>query len=697
MSDILEFRHDLIHVDGAENDLELRERAFVERICSLLGAGEVAEDLVPSQWRGKGTAGRLIGVDAATLQNPDGSVTLLLAIFNGDAELAVFPQAELAKHALRLRNFAEEALAGGLLGKMPKNSPEEDLREALAERAQSLTKARLLLVTDLKLGERVRELQAEVVAGIPCEFHVWDIARLHELVSKGHEALEIDLREDFNISVPCLAAHLGTDEYQSFLCVMPAALLADLYERYGARLLETNVRGFLSERGKVNRGIRSTIQNRPEMFFAYNNGLTATAFSVEMSEDESRILRINDLQIVNGGQTTASLFWARKKHRVKLDNVSVQMKLSVIPDSMASRFDEIVGDISKFANSQNKVSDADLFANHAFHREMEKISRRTGIAPIGGGQYQAYWFYERARAQYDNERAILSKADTAKFDKKFPRTQLVSKTDLAKYWACWEQLPYVVSLGAQKNFKRFADTITTRWDKNPDQFNEVFFKRLIGVAILYKAMEKRIQKETWYEGYRINIIAYALAVLFHSAESLGKRINLLGVWAAQGIDEATETALVNLAEQVYVALRDSDMRATRPQWGNLGQWFKESKCWEEAREISVDLPICITSSLISLAQHQAQDIAGSRGKQVDDGLDAQMEVVRLHGQGFWQRLRDWNQEDPVLSQLEFDAVTRIAQRPSTFVPLEKESVLLMNAIKHAESEGFLGRSLAASG
>ena len=139
------------------------------------------------------------------------------------------------------------------------------------------------------------------------------------------------------------------------------------------------------------------------------------------------------------------------------------------------------------------------------------------------------------------------------------------------------------------------------------------------------------------------------------------------------------------------------MRATRPQWGNLGQWFKESKCWEEAREINVDLPVCITSSLISLAQHQAQDIAGSRGKQVDDGLDAQMEVVRLHGQGFWQRLRDWNQEDPVLSQLEFDAVTRIAQRPSTFVPLEKESVLLMNAIKHAESEGFLGRSLAASG
>lgn len=690
MSDILEFRNSLIHLEGADTDAELRERAFVEHICNMLGAGEVAEDLVPSPWRGKGTAGRNLGIDAATLQNPDGSVTLLLAIFNGEAgEPSVLAQAELAKHALRLRNFAEEALAGGLAGKMPKNSPEEDLREAIAERAQSLTKARLILVTDMKLSERVRELQAEVVAGVPCEFHVWDISRLHELVSKGHEALEIDLREDFNVTVPCLAAHLGTDEYQSFLCVMPAGLLADLYERYGARLLETNVRGFLSERGKVNRGIRATIQNRPEMFFAYNNGLTATASSVELSEDESRILRINDLQIVNGGQTTASLFWARKRHKVKLENVSVQMKLSVIPDSMASRFDEIVGDISRFANSQNKVSDADLFANHAFHREIEKISRRTGVAPAGGGQTQVYWFYERARAQYDNERATLGKSDTSKFDKKFPRTQLVSKTDLAKYWACWEQLPHVVSLGAQKNFKKFADTITGRWDKNPDQFNEVFFKRLIGVAILYKAMERRIQKEAWYEGYRINIIAYALAVLFHSVESQGKRINLLGIWADQGVDESTEIALVNLAERVYVSLRDSDLRATRPQWGNLGQWFKESKCWEEAREIDAELPASIASILISLAKHQAQDMAGSRGKQLDDGLDAQMEAVRLHSEGFWQRLREWNQEDPVLSQLEFDAVTRISQRPSSFVPTEKESVLLVSAMKHAEFEGFL--------
>ncbi|MEZ5461921.1 AIPR family protein [Dokdonella sp.] len=153
---------------------------------------------------------------------------------------------------------------------------------------------------------------------------------------------------------------------------------ADLYEKFGARLLETNVRGFLSERGKVNRGIRSTIQNSPQMFFAYNNGLTATASSVELDEDNSRILDIKDLQIVNGGQTTASLFWARKKHKADLGSVSVQMKLSVIPDSLGDSFDEIVGKISEYANSQNKVSEADLSANRGFHREMEKISRRAG-------------------------------------------------------------------------------------------------------------------------------------------------------------------------------------------------------------------------------------------------------------------------------------------------------------------------------
>jgi hypothetical protein len=691
MSELRDLRDALIRADEPGEDKAFKEKAFVEKVCEILGAADVAEDLVPCTWRGKGSAGRLLGVDAAATQTQDGSATLLLAVFYGDpGDPGTISQTELVKHASRLANFTEEALGGGLTEKLPPDSPEEDLRATLAERRSTLTKIRLLVVTDLRLSERVRELPGEVRAGVSCEFHIWDIARLSELAGKGHEPLEIDLHSDFNSpGIACLPVDQKAAEYHSYLCVVPADLLADLYEKFGARLLETNVRGFLSERGKVNRGIRSTIQNHPRMFFAYNNGLTATASGVDVSEDGSRIVRISDLQIVNGGQTTASLFWARKKHRSQLGEVNVQMKLSVIPESIADRFDEIVSRISACANSQNKVSDADLFANHPFHREMEKISRRAGMAPKGGGSNQTYWYYERARAQHDNERRALSRAEQERFDRRYPKSQVVTKTDFAKYWSCWEQLPQFVSRGAQKNFQKVASMITVRWEKNPDIFNEVFYKRVIGIAYVYKALENRIQKEPWYDGYRINIIAFTLSVLFRAIEMEGMRLNLLAIWTAQGIDEAAELQLIDIARTVYDALRNHSERSTRPQWGNLGQWFKEERCWDCAADVRIEVPHALMALLIPSAQYHSQGLAGTKGKQVDNGIDAQMDVVKLHTEGFWQRLLEWNQEDPILSDLELEAVVRMARSSGNNVPRDRESILLVNAKKHAESEGFV--------
>lgn len=690
MTEMGTFRDGLIRAEETDEDQGFKERAFVEAICQMLGDGDVADDLVPCTWRGKGIAGRTLGVDAANVQGLDGSATLMLAIFDGRAgEPGTLSQTDLVKHAVRLANFAEEALVGGLVGKLPKDSPAEELRTMLCDRRDSCTKMRLLIVTDLRLGERVKELPSEVRAGVPCEFHVWDMARLADLADSGHEPLKMDLETDFgNAGISCLPVDQNAAEYLSYLCVVPARLLADLYERHGSRLLETNVRGFLSERGKVNRKMRSTIQNHPHMFFAYNNGLTAIASSVATNAEGTKIVQLADLQIVNGGQTTASLFWARKKHRADLDEVNVQMKLSVIPESMKDRFEEIVSNISNYANSQNKVSDADLFSNHPFHREMEKLSRRSGAASPGGGTSQTYWFYERARAQYDNERRALGKAEQGKFDRRFPKSQLISKTDFAKYWSCWEQLPQFVSRGAQKNFQKVADRIVTQWGKNPDIFSEVFFKRIVGVAILYKAMEDRIQKEPWYDGYRINIIAYTLALVFHAVERRGVRLNLLAIWNAQRVDAAVIDQLAEFAENVYAGLRDDPLRSTRPQWGNLGQWFKEDRCWEDAKDFGIDLPESLSPLLISSVLYHSQGVAGAKVKQIDNGIEAQIEVVELHKDGYWQRLLDWNQTDPILTDLELEAVTKLARTAATNVPRERECVLLTNAKRHAEAEGF---------
>jgi hypothetical protein len=693
MDDISDFRQTMISAGEGDENIEFRTTVFVERACEILTGGEVIESAELTQWQGGGPRQKKFAISAAAFHGDDGSVSLVLAHFDGShGEAPQMGTAEITKSFRMLTGFLEAALNGALADKLEKSSRVGELIVTLRERqaAGSLIKARFFLVTDAKISDRVRELSPETVAGIPCELQVWDIGRLSELKGKGHEALQINIG-DFGESIPCLPVHLPTGDYKSYLCVIPGHLLAALYERFGARLLETNVRGFLADHGKVNRGLRATIQLRPQMFFAFNNGLTATAKSVTISKTDAGevIDSINDLQIVNGGQTTASLFWARKKHKASLDNVFVQMKLSVIPQEMSDQFDQIVSDISKFANSQNKVSDADLFANHAFHRGMEKISRRTGVAATGGGQYQTYWFYERARAQYQNQRAALAGKERTRFDERFPKAHLVSKTDFAKYLNTWEQLPHVVSSGAQKSFKRFADVITKRWEKNSDQFNEVFFKRAIGIGILFKALERLIQGQPWYEGHRAAIVPYTLATLSYALEGSERKLNLLGIWSKQQVTEAAEGALVEIAAQVWKDLSSHADRKTRAQWGNLGEWFKTEQCWVACKNLNIRFPDAMNDLTITDAQYRSQDTAGLQGQKVGAGIDAQSEVQKLTEDGYWQRLKDWNQEDPVLTEAEFEGVCRLLGAPSTRVPTEFESRLLIEAKGRAETHGFL--------
>lgn len=693
MDELSDFRETLISAGEKDENVEFRTTVFVERVCEILSGGEVVENAQLCQWQGGGPRQKKFAISAAAFHPDDGSFSLILADFDGrPGEAPQMSPAEVTKCFRMVSGFLESALTGALSDKVVSGSRVGELVAALLDKktTSSLNKVRLLLVTDAKISDRVRELALEVIAEIPCEFQLWDIGRLDELKGKGHEALQINIA-DFGNGIPCLPVHLPTNNYKSYLCVVPGHLLAELYARFGARLLETNVRGFLSDGGKVNRGLRATIQSRPQMFFAYNNGLTATAKSVKSSKvDGGEVIDfIDDLQIVNGGQTTASLFWARKKHKASLDGVFVQMKLSVIPPEMSDQFDQIVSDISRYANSQNKVSDADLFANHPFHREMEKISRRTGVAATGGGQYQTYWFYERARAQYQNQRATLAPKDRTKFEQKYPKAHLVSKTDFAKYTNTWEQLPHVVSAGAQKSFKKFAEMVSQRWDKNSDQFNEVFFKRTIGVAILYKALERLVLKQSWYEGHRAAIVPYTLAILSHGLEGDERRLNLLAIWAKQQISEAAEAALVEIAAQVWVGLSTHADRKSRPQWGNLGEWFKADQCWVACKGMNIRRPDALSELLISEGQYASQDTAGLQGQKVEAGIDAQSEVLKLNEDGFWQRLKDWNQEDPVLSDPELESVCRFLGVQPPRIPTELESRLLIQAKRRAETNGFL--------
>jgi hypothetical protein len=273
--------------------------------------------------------------------------------------------------------------------------------------------------------------------------------------------------------------------------------------------LESNVRSFLQFRGKINKGIRKTINEDPSMFFSYNNGITATAEYIEFDQ-KNEITKLKNFQIVNGGQTTASLFNTRKIDKVSLDDIFVQMKLTIIDDD---KVNDIVPNISKFANTQNKVSDSDFFSNDVYHVRIEEKSRRIW-APIKSGELKGTkWFYERAKGQYLEVQSKLTDAQKKEFKATNPQSQMFTKTDLAKYMMVWEHLPYIVSLGAQKNFDKFGEIIVPRWNKNDKEFNDVYYQHAIAKAIIFKECDGIVYNQLWYGGYKANIVAYTLSTI----------------------------------------------------------------------------------------------------------------------------------------------------------------------------------------
>lgn len=392
------------------------------------------------------------------------------------------------------------------------------MAEDIYDKFESLSKVRFYILTNKTLSRRVVNLQYEQLEGKDVEVNAWDITRLYDIVSskRGKERITISFNEMNSLGVSCVKAmESDKEEYSSYLGVIDGDVLAKLYITYGERLLEGNVRSFLSAKGKINQNIRTTILNRPEMFFAYNNGIAATAseISVENINGNSYITKISDLQIINGGQTTASLANSVINDKADVSKIRVPMKLSVVNPEKG---DEMIPNISRFANSQNKVDESDFFSNHPYNVRLEEYSRRILSPAQGGNQYSTYWFYERARGQYFQAQIKLKGAQKERFKEKNPKSQMIKSTDLAKYVNSYNMKPQVVARGTQVNAKTFAKEITEEWKKDDTQFNELYWKNVVAMDILYKTTEKIISNSLWYKSiksYRANLVSYSISFL----------------------------------------------------------------------------------------------------------------------------------------------------------------------------------------
>lgn len=404
-------------------------------------------------------------------------------------------------------------------------------------------------------------------------FDVWDIERLYQSVfgdSAVDRKLEVKLKKKYGESLPLIKVKGENEIYDCYIGVISGELLARIYAAEGQDLIQKNVRSFLQATGKVNKGIKNSLTNEPQMFMAYNNGISTIADSIEIDETQSNgdivsITKITDWQIVNGGQTTASIYNAYKS-KLPLDQVNVQMKLSVIKEK--DQAEDIIHNISKYANSQNKINMSDFNANDEYHVKMEQLSRSTPI-PVEKGKSTDYWFYERARGQYLVE---LNRMQTTAAKKEFkshcPKNRCISKTVAAKCVMAYAGYPYIVSKGLETNFVYFSDMVSTGEFPQPSKDSYI---EMISKVILFNSCDQII-KNLKFGGFKAQQNYYTVALIgkYHS-----DLIDPPEIWNKQTINAETTKIIVDLANFVW----DHFLNPTVPGV-NIGQWCKKEDCWE---------------------------------------------------------------------------------------------------------------------
>ena len=533
------------------------------------------------------------------------------------------------KHAEKL---FKNALDDKFISALEEQSPTFQVAQYINENIKKINRIKFVLFSNAHLSMRGELVKAEEVNGFRFVRTVFDLKRYNAILNSknANDPITIDFMENGLAPLSCLKVSGSSDKYDSYLAVVPGILLAEIYRKYGARLLEANVRTFLQARTKVNQGIIKTIADKPENFFAYNNGLTATAAEVEVSSDGTKIIGIEDLQIVNGGQTTASILYASDVKKSDLNKIFVQMKLSrPVPDGR----EELTRNISRYANSQNKVSEADLFASSKFHIHMEQLSRRI-IAPATDDQLAGTkWFYERARGQYRDEQAYMSKTKRDKFQAEYPKNQLILKPDLAKYEMTFKQKPNLVSKGAGACFSAFAKAVDANWTEDANKFGEAYYKNAMSRALLFRWTDKHIASSDWYKedrGYKSQIITYTLSTIQMIIKSKNMQIDFRLIWNSQTIPNKLMDIISELAPLVGEFIKQPP-----PEVRNIAEYCKREYCWTHVKKEFIDYfdPNLISECLISKNESAQLLRAGIKLQKTDNAIEAQKFV--------YEKLTEW--------------------------------------------------------
>lgn len=616
------YAHELVQdvLASAEADVTSAHDAFAERAIAELEVAGTIDDAFVSYYRA-----HAIEVSGYGFNEALGTLDLFVMAFRQHPLMAKMGKADVVSLAKRATTFAEKANKI-LRDQIDESSDAYDMCLGVEELLPTAQAIRVFVVTNDVAT--VKALSASVARGLPVSYEIWDLKRLHRLAMSGVQNEPITVT--FDEPLPCLSTPTTDEDYSVLLSIIPGRALGEIYREFGTRLLELNVRSFLQNRGLVNRGIRETLLYAPERFLAYNNGISATASRVDIVDTPAGygIRSIEGLQIVNGGQTTASIHSAMVKDGQDLEGVFVQVKLTVV---QPEKLNEIVPEISKFSNTQNKVTLVDFSSNDPFHVELEKTTRTLWAPAVDGSGHETKWFYERARGQYAD--ALTRERTPARkraFKTQFPTKQKFLKTDVAKWEHSWGQQPAWVSKGGEKNFRQFM----SQQKGKPPTDDILYVKRLIARGILFRETE-RIVTAQQFGGYRANIVTYTIAKLSNETQM---RVDLDRIWSEQTISEALADALEGLSHLVFGVIVSPPPGIT-----NVGEWAKRDLCWSRVQEIQWSVPASLESELLDLSKKRAVASTDAKASYTEADKKDIEQVGAVAADG-WFALSKWAKE-----------------------------------------------------
>lgn len=552
------------------------------------------------------------------------------------------------------------------------------------ENDNSIDKIKLYIITNKKLSEKVTSLKTDNFFGKRVELNIWTLKRLYDLYQSGRdkEPIIIETQKYGVTGIPCIKAEMiGNLDYDSYLAIVPGNFLNQIYYEHGSRLLEGNVRAFLSNRGKINKGIRETIKKEPTKFFTYNNGIACTVAKIELSEDNKSIVWMEDLQIINGGQTTASLASAKLKDKLDLDNIFVPMKLTVVKDKES--YDDMIQNISKYANSQNKVKDSDLFSNHPFHRTFETLSKKIQAPIKDDNVNNTFWYYERSRGKYEQDQfKLIKKSERDKFFKKFPKNQVIKKEELSKYFTCAELLrPDIVSKGSEKCMAFFAEYIDKEYQTKKEIFNEQFYKQCICYTILFRTTDKIVNKASWYNvgGYKLNIVPYTIAKLLSTIQKNYEDycINFDLIWKKQELYPSINSEIEKLANITNEFIKDSSGVI-------VTEYCKKKETWEKYAKIPYKLNPNFVKDLLPKEMITSKMKTEIKQEKFNNDINIEIEIVNLSAE-YWKNLIIEGKKRKILSPTEIELLDLAADKRK--IPSTKQAKFIWKIRAKLEEKG----------